>query len=213
MPEVGPGSLTSGDRWSDMIPACRRGCRTKDIELLVLRARDRHPSAHPPTTPGLGGPLPSCGGCPEHCGPIAWWPVAASCAGITEAQGAFHDAVFESASDDVVSALRRRPSPSQDTVMGVGDAGRRGRGGANRAVHRDGAGPPRPPGHGRRPRSGAGAGRVVVASRRDAVPPPARLPRAGGGGAAGRAAARLARPARRGGRAHHGSGRVRRVRS
>ena len=58
---------------------------------------------------------------------------------------------FESASDDVVSALRRRPSPSQDTVMGVGDAGRRGRGRANRAVQRDGAGPPRTPGRGRRP--------------------------------------------------------------
>ena len=54
---------------------------------------------------------------------------------------------------------------------------------------------------------GAGAGRVVVASRRDAIPPPARLPRAGSGGAAGRAATRLAQPARRGGRARHGSGR------
>jgi hypothetical protein len=28
VPEVGPGSLTSGDRWSDMIPACRCGCST-----------------------------------------------------------------------------------------------------------------------------------------------------------------------------------------
>jgi hypothetical protein len=28
VPEVGPGSLTSGDRWSDMIPACRCGCCT-----------------------------------------------------------------------------------------------------------------------------------------------------------------------------------------
>jgi hypothetical protein len=27
-PEVGPGSLTSGDRRSDMIPACRCGCFT-----------------------------------------------------------------------------------------------------------------------------------------------------------------------------------------
>jgi metal-dependent amidase/aminoacylase/carboxypeptidase family protein len=26
VPEVGSGSLTSGDRWSDMIPACRSGC-------------------------------------------------------------------------------------------------------------------------------------------------------------------------------------------
>jgi hypothetical protein len=26
VPEVGPGSLTSGDRWSDMIPECRCGC-------------------------------------------------------------------------------------------------------------------------------------------------------------------------------------------
>jgi hypothetical protein len=28
VPEVGPGSLTSDDRWSDMIPACRYGCCT-----------------------------------------------------------------------------------------------------------------------------------------------------------------------------------------
>jgi IS30 family transposase len=28
VPEVGPGSLTSGGRWSDMIPACRCGCCT-----------------------------------------------------------------------------------------------------------------------------------------------------------------------------------------
>ena len=28
VPEVGPGSLTSGDRWSDMIPTCRCGCCT-----------------------------------------------------------------------------------------------------------------------------------------------------------------------------------------
>ena len=28
VPEVGPGSLTSADRWSDMIPACRCGCCT-----------------------------------------------------------------------------------------------------------------------------------------------------------------------------------------
>jgi hypothetical protein len=28
VPEVGPGSLTSGDRWSDMIAACRCGCCT-----------------------------------------------------------------------------------------------------------------------------------------------------------------------------------------
>jgi hypothetical protein len=28
VPEVGPGSLTSDDRWSDMIPACRCGCCT-----------------------------------------------------------------------------------------------------------------------------------------------------------------------------------------
>ena len=28
VPEVGPGSLTSGDRRSDMIPACRCGCCT-----------------------------------------------------------------------------------------------------------------------------------------------------------------------------------------
>jgi hypothetical protein len=28
VPEVGPGLLTSGDRWSDMIPMCRCGCCT-----------------------------------------------------------------------------------------------------------------------------------------------------------------------------------------
>jgi DDE superfamily endonuclease len=28
VPEVGPGSLTSGDHWSDMIPTCRCGCCT-----------------------------------------------------------------------------------------------------------------------------------------------------------------------------------------
>jgi hypothetical protein len=28
VPEVGPGLLTSGDRWSEMIPACRFGCCT-----------------------------------------------------------------------------------------------------------------------------------------------------------------------------------------
>ena len=28
VPEVVPGLMTSGDRWSDMIPACRRGCCT-----------------------------------------------------------------------------------------------------------------------------------------------------------------------------------------
>ncbi len=28
VPEVGPGSLTSDDRWSDMILACRCGCCT-----------------------------------------------------------------------------------------------------------------------------------------------------------------------------------------
>jgi hypothetical protein len=28
VPEVGRGSLTNGDRWSDMIPACRYGCCT-----------------------------------------------------------------------------------------------------------------------------------------------------------------------------------------
>ena len=28
VPEVGPGSLTSGDRWLGMIPACRCGCCT-----------------------------------------------------------------------------------------------------------------------------------------------------------------------------------------
>jgi hypothetical protein len=28
VPEVEPGSLTSDDRWSDMIPACRCGCCT-----------------------------------------------------------------------------------------------------------------------------------------------------------------------------------------
>ena len=47
----------------------------------------------------------------------------------------------------------------------------------------------------------------MVSPRGDAVPPPARLPRAGGGGAAGGTTGRMARPARRGRGAHRRSGR------
>ncbi len=73
---------------------------------------------------------------------------------------------------------------SSGHVRGVGYADRRCRGGADRAVHGDGARPPGPRRHCRGPRSGAATRRFVVPPRGDAVPPSARLPRAGGGGAA-----------------------------
>jgi hypothetical protein len=60
-----------------------RTSSTKDIELLVLR----HELAVPTPDPAWTGPTEPCsprssGGCPEHCGLIAWSPRPPSCAGI-----------------------------------------------------------------------------------------------------------------------------------
>ena len=106
-----------------------------------------------------------------------------------------------------------RHSRSRGSIRGVGYAGRRCRGGADGAVHGDGARPPGPRGHRRGPRSRAAARRLVVPPRGDAVPPSARLPRAGGGSAAGRAAGGVERPARRGRAADRGPERLGRARA
>ena len=105
VPEVGPGVLSSGDRWLGMIPACRCGyC----IDLLagawtgpadgpnVRRPRTsnssscatKSPSCAAPTRDrawtGRTGPCspPSSCGCPERCVAIAWSRRARSCVGI-----------------------------------------------------------------------------------------------------------------------------------